>query len=105
MNKVPFKLFELSAIPQFDYIIFVYDLSRTSTWHDVKKYKEEIEKYMEKDSLTKCFIIGNKVDKENLMNINTVTFFAPHIEITANSETPYEKEVCKYIWENAILFN
>lgn len=47
MNKIPFKLFESSAIPQFQYIIFVYDLSKISTWHDIKKYKEQIEKYLD----------------------------------------------------------
>jgi len=85
MSKIPIKLFEPSAIPHFDYIIFAYDLSDKSSWKALKKYKEEIEKYLEPSSTTKCFIIGNKADKIK-MDFNKLNFFASHMEISANSK-------------------
>jgi hypothetical protein len=85
MSKAPFNLFKPAPMHHFDYIIFVYDLSRVSTWHDLKKYKEQNEKYLSSDSNPKYFIIGNKADQDKLIDIKKITFFAPHMEISAKS--------------------
>ena len=85
MSKITFKLFEPLAIPHFDLINFVYDLSNKSSWKALNKNKEEIEKYLEPSSTARWFIIGNKADKTK-MDVNKFNFFASHMEISANFE-------------------
>lgn len=91
-------------------IIYTYDLTRVSTFHNLNKWRKEIERVL--NGTTPCILIGNKldlIDSENrqifpsdIQNLRKKLGFSDYFETTAKENFAIDKafhKISKDIYE------